>query len=155
MRTIDLNVSETALGGPGALAEGVAEFEYVTAAGAFSEVVGSDVTMARKITVQIVDGAPVSPILLAPTRGVCCVRATIRSHITGDQLPTRYVEIPIGEGPVAYGELVDVDPTTYTPAEATPTLMDTILATLRGEFDATVFRIDGGDAATIHPEETP
>lgn len=128
MTVIVLTALETVLGSPVPVKSGSVTAQYWAGSRAFKNVDGAEVTFPSTITVPIVDGAPVSPVDLQPTAGVC----SVRWRITGAGFSvTRYTSIPV-TGPVDFGDLPVVDPYLFAPVSPTPTLADYI-ATVAAE----------------------
>lgn len=127
MTVVNLTVAETALGGAEGAARGRVTVDYVAGSSGFVNIEGSTVTLPKTVNVPFADGALAEVLDLEPTNGECAARITIKSVITG-QVLRRYVAIPAA-GPVAFGDLVDVNPDTFALSQG-PTVSDTIRNTL-------------------------
>lgn len=147
--TVDLTAALTALGGDDPVRSGRVEVTYWAAGGPFVDVTGPQVTFSPPISVRVIDGAPEAPLQLASTGGDRCVRWDVYDHVSGRALLGVFTAIPDVEA-VAFGDLPRVDPSTFEPVESSPSLLELIVQVVRGEFDVSVFQIDGGTAATIH-----
>lgn len=127
MTVISLLPEEVARGGPEGAERGVVTVDYVAGAAPFIGVEGERVVLPRTVTVRFTDGVLDAPLDVEPTRGVCAARIVVKSSVTG-HLSRRHVAIP-EDGPVAFGDLVDVNPDTFAPSQD-PTISDTIRNTL-------------------------
>lgn len=124
MTVVDLSALQATLGAPTPITRGQVTVEYLVASDLLVTVDGPEVTFHPGVTVQIVDGAPVTVVDLPPTGGVSCVRWRILSYVGGNSF-TRFTSIP-DTGPVDFGDLPVVDPMSFGPIDPTPTLLDTI-----------------------------
>lgn len=112
MTLVNLSVKETILGGF-ASASASCEAVYWAGNGPYHEVVGADVRYSTSIKVMF-SGESIS-LELEPTRGICCVRWTIRNQRTGDTL-TRFTTIP-DDTEINFGDLVRVNPESFEPSD--------------------------------------
>lgn len=141
MRTVHLTVDETALGGPDPVTTGRVTFEYWAGYGPFTDRLDDIVTLPRAFSVDIVDGEPVTPIVLAETRGVCCVKVTVQASTRASR--TWFVTVPAGADPVGFGELPEVDPVTFQPGENL-TAWNAVVAELTAIRDEVLAAVGGG-----------
>lgn len=123
MTVVNLTALETLLDAPGDIERGYVDATYWAGPGPYIGVDGDDVTFSPTIRVAITDGAPVVPLDMVPTAGLCCVKWRIGS-LNGGFVLTRFTSIP-DTGPVDFGDLPVVNPHTFAPA-SNPTIVDTI-----------------------------
>jgi hypothetical protein len=119
---ITLNTLETLLGGAAAAAKAYVTVEYKQSGGRPAVVVdGADVTLARTVRVEIRDGVPVSTLDVDPTvTDVTYAQLMVRSYASGTPRLVWNVIIPDSETAVDIGDLVAVDPDTFTPLDPLP-----------------------------------
>lgn len=138
MPSINLQSLFTVEGGFSPTTRGRVTFEYWAGLGPFTDVVADEVRFSAPIVVNLT-GEPVSPELL-PTGGKCCVKVTVEDNANRRYIEDKYVEIPDVTA-VDFGDLIDVDPTTYLPSEDGQAAWDAAVAAAAG------FLADGQAAA--------
>lgn len=114
MTVVNLRGLATTLGGAQNLTKGAVQVTAWAATGPYIAVQGADVTFPHTIIVPIVDGVPATPVDLEPTDGRFCWRWEVIDSVRGNRLPPRFTTVP-ANGPVDFGDLQDVDPTTLSP----------------------------------------
>lgn len=124
MPVVEITNLETILGAPGPISRGHVQVVYWAGTGPYVAVSGGDVIFPAPIVVEIVDGALVAVLDLVPTNDACCVRIEVWSYDTNQRIRV-FRAIP-ASGPVDFGDLVAVDPTSFAPVVPTPTLIETI-----------------------------
>jgi len=134
---VNLRGLHTALGVP-AVTSGVVMVEYWAESGPVARVDGADVVFPALITAAIVDGDP-GTLDLVPTRGVCCVKWTVQSDRSAVSV-VRFTEIP-ETGPVVFGTLQQVDPTTFVPTGQVVAAWEAVVA------DVDALRADAATSA--------
>lgn len=127
MTVVNLTALETLLEQAGPITRGEVTATYWAGRKPFVNVAGAAVTFPAPIVVSIVDGVPSASLDMVPTGDVSCVKWEIRSFGGGRAPEPRYTLIP-GTGPVNFGDLERVDPTTLTPLDPTPPTAQEVLA---------------------------
>lgn len=123
MTRILLTTLHTALETPAPVRKGSITVEYVVGDDPHDRRENDTVILARRVTVNIVDGAPVSPLDLEPTRDACAARWQIRTDEGRVfELITSIPDVPT----VEIADLPVVDPYSYAPVAVTPSLIETI-----------------------------
>lgn len=110
MTVITLSTLAQALGVP-VVTDGVFEGTPWAGSRAAVRVDGAEVIVPAPVTVPITAGVPDDPINLEPNDGTWCWKVVVYTTRPAHRL-TRYVTVP-ASGPVDFGALVDVDPTTF------------------------------------------
>lgn len=122
---VNLSALEAILGGYGPVDSGFVSAQYWAGGRAYVSVVGDEVRLPSEIRVAIVDGETV-PLTLEPTDGKCCARWEVRDIRTRHRL-IRYTDIPdVAE--IDFGDLTDVDPSTFEPSAAGQAAWDAAVA---------------------------
>lgn len=110
MTVITLSTLAQALGVP-VVTDGVFEGTPWAGSRAAVRVDGAEVIVPAPVTVAITAGVPDVPINLEPNDGTWCWKVVVYTTRPAHRL-TRYVTVP-ASGPVDFGALIDVDPTTF------------------------------------------
>ncbi|KJL49153.1 Polysaccharide deacetylase [Microbacterium hydrocarbonoxydans] len=112
MTIVRISLQETNLGGFSPVESGVIDATYWAGDEPFKEVVGDQVRFPKTLTAETT--GDLASMDMVPTAGACCVKWMIRITRGGAYL-TRFTEIP-DVPTVVFGDLVDVDPTTFEPS---------------------------------------
>jgi hypothetical protein len=92
---------------------------------------GAAVVFSPRNEVIVQGGTPGQAIDLVPTDGTFCYRWDVSMRSGSLKLPTRYTLVPTS-GPVAFGDLVDVDPESFEPTEDAVTAWEAAIETAEG-----------------------
>src|SRR5690606_9399910 len=121
------------LGGFGPVTSGKVRVTYWAGRAPYLGVVDEEVRFTSTISVDAAGGH--ASVDLVPTGGVCCVRWEITD--ARNRMLIRHTTIP--DAPVvAFGDLVDVDPTTFEPSDAGRAAWEATLAEVQAAVSAAV-----------------
>jgi hypothetical protein len=124
VRTINLRGLADALDAPALVGSATLTLQYCTSAGPVPRVAGPDVVFPASITVRLVDGVPVVPVVLQPTGPSLYVRVHLQYRT---YLLSRDVQVPDGDGEIDFGALPMVNPATLQPLDPVPPSAQEIL----------------------------
>lgn len=149
MTVITVNALETLLGGAAFAERAYIKVQYRMAGNKPSAIVdGAEVTLARDIPVDILDGVPAEPLDFPPTvEDVTYAVVTVGSYKAGTPRVVRNVIIP-DEGPVDFGDLVQVDPESFEPVAAGSTVAQQLALKANSADLGTAAAADAADFAT-------
>lgn len=123
MTVIDVSLINTIVGGTGPF-DGRIVGQPWAGRRAFTKVDGKDVTVPTPVTVQIVAGVPVVPFDLEPSDpDLWCWKLSVTPKGSSSAL-VRYVTLPDSDTPIPFGDLVQVDPTSFVPVDPTSTVAE-------------------------------
>jgi hypothetical protein len=108
--------------------------QYWAGDGPYEAIDGDDIIVPARIVRTVRSGVLDAPIVAAATRDVCCVKWTAFDFGTGQTIEW-FTSVPDVAGPVDIGALPVVDPFSFSPVEAVPTLVQTIDARI-AEYNA-------------------
>lgn len=114
MTVINVVPAVVALSSGSAVASGMVQCTPWRGSQAAVVTAGASVVFPQPLEVPVQAGTPVVPVDLVPGDGTWCWQIVVS---VGAYSVTRYVTVP-ASGPVNWGALVDVDPTTFTPNPA-------------------------------------
>lgn len=99
---------------------------------AAASVNGAAVVFSPRNQVVVRGSVPDQVIDLPATDGTFCYRWDVSSRAGTLRLPTRYTLVPDSDVPVAFGDLVDVDPVTFVPTPDVVAAWEATVATAEG-----------------------
>ena len=142
MPTINLRALHTVLGVSPTPVDAKLTARYWAAGMPVTRVQGADVVFSDMISVDIVNGVPSAPLVLAPTGGVCCVKIAVK---LGSQELIRYVAIPATD--TDFGALTQVDPMTFQPTDQVLTAWQATVAEVTGLRDQAAISATSADGS--------